>query len=476
MKKFILIIIVTFIALTNINVSASNEKFYEGEYIQGIWVNRVTSNNIIYYQQFRVQRQKGTNDFAYCLEPFIPINENESYTSSTTPDNLTTEQAKKISLIAHFGYHYTNHYDIKWYAITQLMIWKTVMPNADFYFTDKLNGNRINLFQDEINEINYLIDNYEKEPSFNNQTFHYVVGQKIVITDYNQTINNYHITNGIGEINNNQLLVSSLKKGDYNLTLEKKDNYYNKPIIFYNSKNSQNLMETGNLNPKIAKVNINIDETKVKIKKLDQDNKNTENSGEGKLAGAIYELLDKNKTPITTIKIDENCEAEINNLTYQKYYLREKEAGIGYELDNNIYEFELSKDKQYIELNLTNKVIKANIIINKVYQTENGLENEANIAFEIYNHENTLIKTIITNELGNVNIELPYGNYTIKQITTQPGYEMIEPFSVNLNSNKEKVFNLINYKIKVPDTGIKSKSIIEIIKEFLIGLICKIIL
>lgn len=476
MKKFILILIISFIALTNTNVSANNEKFYEGEYIKGIWVNRVTPNNITYYQQFRVQRQKGTNEFAYCLEPFIPINENESYISSTTPDNLTTEQTKRISLIAHFGYNYTNHYDIKWYAITQLMIWKTVMPNADFYFTDKLNGNKIDIFQNEINEIDYLINNYEKVPSFNNQTFNYVVGQEIIITDYNNTINNYNITNDIGKINNNQLLVGNLKKGNYNITLEKKDNYYNKPIIFYNSKNSQNLMETGDLNPKIAKININIDETTVKIKKLDYDNKTTENSGEGKLSGAIYELLDKNKKTIKTIKIDENCEAEINNLTYQKYYLREKEAGIGYELDNNIYEFELSKDKQYIELNLTNKVIKANIIINKFYQTENGLENEANIAFEIYNNENKLIQTIITDELGNINIELPYGNYIIKQITTQSGYEMVEPFSVNINNNEEKIYNLINYKIKVPDTGIKSKSIIKIIKEFLIGLICKIIL
>ena len=288
------------------------------------------------------------------------------------------------------------------------------------------------------------------------------------ITDYNNVLNHYYINNDIVKIENNKLKMDNTKKGSYNFILERKDTYYNKPIIFYNSQNSQNLMETGDLNPLITKVNINIDETNIIINKLDYDNSSKENSGEAKLEGAIYEILNENKEVIKEIKINENCIAEIKNLTYKKYYIREKEAGIGYQLDDNIYEFELSKKTPSIELNLTNKVIKAKIIINKVYQNENGIYNEANASFEIYNKDGKLIKTIITDENGQIEIELPYGEYTIKQTTTITGYEIVKPFNVKIDSAKEQTFKLIDYKIKVPNTGINRNTIIDLIKVLLV--------
>lgn len=470
MKKFILILIAALITIAHIDVQANNEKFYEGEYIKGIWVNRITPDKVKYYNQFRVQRQQGSNNFAYCLEPFIPVNENEMYNSSTRPDNLTEEQIKRVSSIAHFGYNYKNHYDIKWYAITQLMIWRTVMPNGDFYFTDRLNGNRTDIYQAEIDEINNLINNYEITPSFSNKTFNYVVGEDITIIDYNNILNNYSINNNIAKIENNKLKIDSSKKGAYSFTLERKDRYYNKPIIFYNSQSSQNLMETGDLNPIITKLNINIDETDIIINKLDYDNNSKENSGEAKLEGAIYEILNEKMEVVKEIEIDEYSTAEIKNLTYQKYYIREKKAGIGYQLDDKIYEFELSKKRPSIELNLTNKVIKAKVIINKVYQNEDGIYNEGNASFEIYNKGGKLIKTVITDENGQIEIELPYGEYIIKQTTTITGYEIVKPFNIKIDSTKDKFFKLIDYKIKVPNTGLNRNIITDLIKTLLIVL------
>ncbi len=473
MKKFILILVAALITIAHIDVQANNEKFYEGEYIRGIWVNRITPDKVKYYNQFRVQRQQGSNNFAYCLEPFIPVNENEMYNSSTRPDNLTEEQIKRVSSIAHFGYNYKNHYDIKWYAITQLMIWRTVMPNGDFYFTDRLNGNRTDIYQDEIDEINNLINNYEITPSFSNKTFNYVVGEDITIIDYNNILNNYSINNNIAKIENNKLKIDSSKKGTYSFTLERKDRYYNKPIIFYNSQSSQNLMETGDLNPIITKLNINIDETDIIINKLDYDNNSKENSGEAKLEGAIYEILNEKMEVVKEIEIDEYSTAEIKNLTYQKYYIREKKAGIGYQLDDKIYEFELSKKRPSIELNLTNKVIKAKVIINKVYQNEDGIYNEGNASFEIYNKGGKLIKTVITDENGQIEIELPYGEYMIKQTTTITGYEIVKPFNIKIDSTKDKFFELIDYKIKVPNTGLNRNIITDLIKTLLIILCSK---
>lgn len=47
---------------------------------------------------------------------------------------------------------------------------------------------------------------------------------------------------------------------------------------------------------------------------------------------------------ITKIIIDENMKGKIDNLLYGKYYIKEDTPGIGYQLDNNIYEIDLNKN------------------------------------------------------------------------------------------------------------------------------------
>ena len=75
-----------------------------------------------------------------------------------------------INKIAYFGYGYYNHSDPKWYAISQYLIWKEADPLGHYYFTEGLNGLEANKFQEEINEINQLINEYDKDISFNNKT------------------------------------------------------------------------------------------------------------------------------------------------------------------------------------------------------------------------------------------------------------------------------------------------------------------
>ena len=127
MKK-ILIILLLIVGITYtscLTTYAQTTNFYEGEYIEGIWMNKYNpSNNTIYYQKARFFRQTNTNEFAYCIEPFSFFNETSQYESTINPYNLSSEQLNRISQIAHFGYNYKNHNDPKWYAITQFMIWQ----------------------------------------------------------------------------------------------------------------------------------------------------------------------------------------------------------------------------------------------------------------------------------------------------------------------------------------------------------------
>ena len=179
--------------MNGIIVNAESTLFYEGEYIDGIYMNKYQySTKTIYYQKARFFRKEGSNEFAYCIEPFAFFKENSIYDSTFSPAGLSSEQLKRISLLAHFGYGYHDHQDQKWYAITQMMIWQTADPSSgDYYFTDGLNGNRINAYTNEMNEINNLINDYLTLPSFNNQEFTMVEDHSLTINDSNHVTYKY---------------------------------------------------------------------------------------------------------------------------------------------------------------------------------------------------------------------------------------------------------------------------------------------
>ena len=82
------------------------------------------------------------------------------------------------------------------------------------------------------------------------------------------------------------------------------------------------------------------------------------------------------------------------------------------------------------------------------------------------------INTIITNQEGEVEIELPYGEYTIIQKNTTEGYSKIEPFKVKVENDDDEVIELKDYRIKVPNTKSHKKSKIRLIFFILWKLLC----
>lgn len=453
MKKQILLLIGILSLIIPYSVKATNSKFYEGEYISRTWYNRVTENKTKYYQQARIYREQGTNNPAYCLEPFVALNDSKEYHSTVNPNNLTKEQIKRISLIAYYGYNYQNHQDKKWFAISQVLIWQTVYPQGEFYFTDSLNGNRINRYQKEIAELEALIRNYDKTPSFVNKEYHLVSNQELELTDTNQVLSLYNFNNNYVTKKDNTILIKGLPLGNHTIDFTRNETYYNRPLIFYQSGESQNVVLTGDLTPKKTTLNISVKDTIVKINKLDKDTNNQECVEGAKLAGTIYQLYDSNYKELQTITIDETHQAIIKNLKYGKYYLKETKPGQGYQLDESVYSFELTKDNNEIELNLYNEVIKAKVTINKKYLVDDEKLPEEGIVFNIYNEKNELLKTLITNKEGFEEVTLPYGTYKVEQVTTTNGYDIVESFTIEIVDTTDKVYNLVNYKIKVPDTN-----------------------
>ena len=454
MKKIIFFLAGAISIVLPYTVKAESAQFYEGEYINNIWMNRVDKGTI-YYQKARTYKQKGTEKYAYCIEPFTTFKESSQYTSTIQPSNLTKEQKERIALIVHFGYNYKSHTDMKWYAISQMMIWKTAAPSNDFYFTDSLNGKRINIYQDEMNYIEILMKEYKTEPSFSNATYNIVAGEELSLWDANGVINNYTTKNKNATIEKNKLILKNLPVGEHEIIVTRKEVAHRTPLVFYQAENTQNLVTLGDIEEKNVKIKVSVKETEVNINKLDKDTKTTKSSGEAILSGAKYQILDKDRNELQIIDIDETNHQVIKNLPYGKYYIREVKAGTGYTLDDKIYEFEITKDNPRITLNLYNEVVKTKLIINKRYLINETLQAEKNIIFGIYDKDKNLITKITTNQDGIAEITLPYGNYTIIQLTTTEGYDTIEPFNIIVENETELTYNLVNRKIQVPNTSSK---------------------
>lgn len=458
MKK-IFIFLMTIIGISivgNMEVKASGFSFYEGDYINGIYMTKEkggTKN----YQKARFFMLKGSNQFAYCVEPFTMFNENSSYNQGTSLNYLSDGQLDRIKKIAYFGYTYGTHSDPKWYAISQLMIWREADPSGDIYFTNGLNGNRISLYEAEINEINNLINSYEITPSFSGASYDIVEGKTLKITDFNNILDYYNFddTTHISRDGNN-LIIHDLTEGEYNFNLTRSESRISSIPLFYQSDNSQDMMIVGDLAPITISFKVRVEKTSLNIVKVDYDSGDTKPSGDASLNGAVYSIFDSNMNFIDDITIDDDMNGNYINLDYGKYYIKEKSAGVGYEVDNNLYSFEITKDNPNIKMILNNKVIKKKIEISKKFGDGTNSSIESGIGFDIINSKGEVIDTIVTDSNGYASIILPFGKYRIKQRNTTSGYKMVEDIDINIEDSEDQMIELYDYKIKVPDTHIDS--------------------
>ena len=448
-----LALIIGFNFLNILTVKADSAQFYEAEYVDGVYI-RYKGGDTTYYQKARFFRRRSDNMHAYCLEPFVKINEAVTYEGQINPSTISSAKWKRITQIAHFGYNYKAHTTPKWYAVTQYMIWKELEPSANFEFTDTLNGNTIKPYLGEINEINNYIKAYYTKPSFNGSSIDIVEGEKVELTDTNGVLKDYKTNTKSATISGNKLTISDLKEGKYTISLTRNDTTSNNPPLFYYNASSQKLMTAGYEETITSNLTINVIKTNLTINKIDHDTKNTTPSGEGILKGTTYELYDSEMNLIDTLEIDENCTISYDNLVFGKYYLKEKEAGTGYKLDPNTYDFTIDKENNNITLTLENEIIKKKVTINKNYGSTNNFKSEGKATFAIYDSNNKLIRTITTDEEGKAELILSYGTYTFKQTSTKDGYHKVKDFKVVISDkDTDKLeFDLFDYEIQVPDT------------------------
>ena len=159
-----------------------------------------------------------------------------------------------------------------------------------------------------------------------------------------------------------------------------------------------------------------------------------------KLPGAVFEIKDSQGTVVDTITTGENGVGTSKELPYGSYTVTEVSAPPGYELSGESKDVTINSNGQTIELTFENTKILGKINILKVDSADEDIK-LIGAVFEIKDSEGTVVDTITTDENGvGTSKELPYGSYTVTEVTAPSGYELSEESkNVTIDSNGETI-------------------------------------
>ena len=450
----------------------TGQAIWPSEYISNIYIKKARPDGYTKYQQARFIRRSEDNAFVYCVQPYTDIDNNLPYYNVERSDyarvlGFSDAQWERISLLAYYGYGYEGHSDQKWYAITQVMIWRTTNPESDIYFTDTLNGNRVSRFDGEMAELESLVANHYKAPRFQDNIV-MPIGSTITLNDSNNVLSNFRVagaTNVNASVNGNTLTVTATKVGDATINLQKSATKYELPPIVYFKDGSQNVFRVGNYDPVRTNLKIKVVGGKVTPEKYDVETKTKQAQGEATLDGAIYGIYKIDGTKIGTVSSNttSNYLPELG-----RFYLLEEKASTGYTLDSNKYYFEITEDNLTPTVKVYEQVIRRDFEITKVYATDETtiMTPEVGVKFGVYNRNGVLVGEYTTNNQGNFEFNLPYGSYTIKQLTSTSGHEKMKDFNIEVKEVggviKKVISNAeITAKLRVVKIDAETKEVIK---------------
>ena len=455
MKKIILLIALLLVFIP-MKINALEHSFYEGEYIPNTYIKKFKGNSGK-YEQMRVFRRNGDNRIVYCLQLWETMNSNKNITGyeNRQANTLGIERLKweRISLLAYYGYGYYNHDDIKWYAITQFMIWQTLEEDSTIYFTDTLNGNRVDKYLNEMNELNNLVSNHFILPDINHSPY-ILYNHTYTYSDNNKVLDKYDVVGQAGitvEKMSDTIKVTNSNIGFSYFNLIKQDKMYSNPITAYIDNNGQNLLLPGSYEAINYIMCFNISKVNFIINKIGEDNLSLE--------GTTFEIYDNNHNYMMEKTVDENNQIVLNDIGEGIYYLKEIRTGKGYSLKDEI---EVMVDSSHTSIDIINEVVKNKISINKFSKDKNDNITDEEAKFIIYNNKDEEVLSFITKN-GHYETYLPYGTYTVKQISGKDNYKFVEDFEINIiEDEKVQEFNLYDEEItNEPNNIVEDKEIIE---------------
>ena len=440
MKKIIFLISLLLVSLSKVFAYDLTDTFYYDHNLPNMYVSKVKDGVLKNTATFMLHRSD--SGIVYCIDPFISEIDGtyEGYIGYNSSFGLTKDQINRMNLIAHYGYGYQNHNDLKWYGVTQYLIWQTLNLD-DIYYTDSYYGNKVTLYQNEINEINNLVNNHYIVPSFNGKNYDFSIQESYTLEDTNNVLQYYDLEydhNLKVEKNGNKLIISSDKPGEYSIKLVKKSQVLNDYILYKNNAR-QSMIYPGKYDDVVASLNVNFYDGKIEITKQDRETKLPQ--GQATFEGAIYGLYNENDELVDQVTLDETGSGIFEHLPLKQYYVKEIQASKGYQLDSTKYYVHLSNEQLGVKLDVFEDVIKNKIKIIKMYGNSitNNYHLESGVSFELYDSFNNYINTYKTDENGEITLELPYGKYILKQVDGMEYFTINKPLELNITEVNEDI-------------------------------------
>lgn len=463
-KKYLLMFVGAIVGLLfgmqNVSAATLDKEF------TGYWYER--SNNGANYSSWKLMNYYVDGNRAFCIEPGIQEGTNQYREISFDQINLPNDVKQKVLLYSYYGYQYSGHQTQGFSAATQALIWEAILGDNTHvsYNTARYGAGTAYNVDNEKNVIKDLVAHHYDKPSFNNTTVTTQVGKSVTLTDTNNVLSNYDVyaSNGAEiSINGNQLTINPTQIGEVNLQFVKKQIYSRSYLVYY-ADNYQNMISGGNIDPVYFSVKLKGLGGQVEINKVDNDSQTTTPQGEATLEGAIYGIYDNSDNLIQTITTDKNGYAISDYLPYfGHFYLKEIAASNGYQLNTDKIPFDSSKDELLTFVKTPEKVITRDYEITKVIASDKTMimTPEINVKFGIYDKDNNLVKSLTTDNEGKIYFTMPYGHYTLKQLTSTSGHEKIGDFNFEvkeLGDTINKVFSNAEITsrikvIKIDDNG-----------------------
>ena len=245
MKKLFTFLLFLSICLTShYNVQALDSAKITYHRLDNIVYNRKIGNN---FKTNYVTMFKLNDRIAYCVEPGVEITESyyDIYTDWSKV-NFSDELKEYIEKLGYYGYEYPGHQTSRYYIAAQELIWKAVKPETEVVWTTGKNytGEVIDVSKEK-EEILSLVQKHDLKPSFSEKSFKAVVGNKIVLEDENNVLDDYEISSSeyhdvVKKGNTITITLNSEVVPEETLTLTRK-HYDDAPLLVYSKANSQTL-------------------------------------------------------------------------------------------------------------------------------------------------------------------------------------------------------------------------------------------
>ncbi len=460
MKK-ILGLFILFLSIISFRIVVKAEAFKATDFISGVFINRVGDDGVAhpFKGQYMIDEE---GNIVYCIEPFAHFDDKVTDYSGT--DNLisygrlSASQIRKLELLTYYGYGYNNRTSSDWYVITQFLIWQTVSPNNEFYFTDTYGGNKITKYENEINELLNEVNNHDNVPDFiKNYTVN--LNGKLDINELNS--NDYEIVSNSYNSNlENGLHLENIVK-DGKIVFRRKSNRFNNKIMIYDSSNNQDLIKPGNISNPEYTININVTKGDITLDILKDTSVYTVESN---FKNTCYEIKTKDWVLVDKVCADDEMVYKTLELPYGKYVVKQVNYGIGFKPDTKTYDITIDKSNEHPKVTLENLLIRNTIEIIKYACKDKVCAYESGASFEVYDKLGNKVDTLVTNDLGYTKIVLGYGTYIVEQISGIDDYTLAESYQEKIvDEESEHKKELFNYYIEpfepVPQEDIPEEDI-----------------